>query len=277
MLRLEDVTGLDDHTALALVDGRTQLVVVARDHGLPVHGTPFTRSPSGIWPIRASFKRLLGWPPDEREHTDGRGYTPARPGGPRARAIRGGGSRLERPGVQGGEAACRLPGGGGGSRAADLRARLPLLEAVHARHQPPRVAPPDPHEPEHRPRPATAANAADDPDRHGGGRLLPLQQARGAAARREPRRGARARAPQPGLDRRRTGGGAPRLPGCRRARGHRRVLVRRRSSDPRHPDRHRHVALAPRQAYPEEESRRRSSRMTRSQDMSGLGWTESPR
>src|SRR5262249_47524993 len=72
MLRLEDVTALDDHTAVPLVDDGAELVVVACDHGLPVHGTPFARSPPGISPIRPSFKRLLGWPPDEREHTDGR-------------------------------------------------------------------------------------------------------------------------------------------------------------------------------------------------------------
>ena len=63
---------------------------------------------------------------------------------------------------------------------------------------------------------------------------------------------------QPGLDRRRACRGPARLPRRDRAGRHRRVLLRRRGADPRHPDGHRDVALAPRQAYPQEEPRRRS-------------------
>ena len=51
---------------------------------------------------------------------------------------------------------------GGGPRAADVRARVPVVASVHARHEPARVAAAHPHEPEHRPRPAAAAHAADD-------------------------------------------------------------------------------------------------------------------
>ena len=86
-----------------------------------------------------------------------------------------------------------------------------------------------------------------------GRRLLPLQPARVAGARGEPRRGARARAALPGFDRRGARRRAARLPRRDRARRHRRVLLRRRGADPRHPDRDRDVAFAPRQAYPEEE------------------------
>ena len=63
---------------------------------------------------------------------------------------------------------------------------------------------------------------------------------------------------QPGLDRRGARRRAARLPRRDRAGRHRRVLLRRRGADPRHPDRDRHVASPPRQAYPEEESRGRA-------------------
>ena len=60
-----------------------------------------------------------------------------------------------------------------------------------------------------------------------------------------------------GLDRRRARRRPARLPRRDRARRHRRVLLRRRGADPRHPDRDRDVAFAPRQAYPQEEPRGR--------------------
>ena len=63
-------------------------------------------------------------------------------------------------------------------------------------HEPARLAAAHPHEPEHRPRAPPAAHAADHVARQRGRRLLPLQQARVAGARREPGRGARARAAQ---------------------------------------------------------------------------------
>ena len=53
-------------------------------------------------------------------------------------------------------------------------------QVVHAGHQPARLAAPDPHEPEHRPRPPAPAPARHAAD--GGRRLLPLQQARGRSA-----------------------------------------------------------------------------------------------
>src|SRR5581483_2334280 len=53
--------------------------------------------------------------------------------------------------------------------------------------------------------------------------------------------------------------GPARLPRRGRARRHRRVLVCGRGADPRHPDRDRHVAPAPREAYPEEEPRGQGS------------------
>ena len=43
------------------------------------------------------------------------------------------------------------------------------MAAVHARDEPARLAAADPHEPEHRPRPAPAAHAADDVARHEAG------------------------------------------------------------------------------------------------------------
>ena len=101
-----------------------------------------------------------------------------------------------------------------------------------------------------------AAHAADDVDRHRGRRLLPLQQARVADAGREPRRGARARA---AVSQDSIVDALAEVP-----HDFRDVIVlvdigefslRRRSADPRHPDRHRHVAFAPRQAYPQEEPR----------------------
>ena len=52
----------------------------------------------------------------------------------------------------------------------------PQLGVVPAWHEPPRLAPADPHEPQHRPRPPPAARAADAAAR--GERLLPLRQAR---------------------------------------------------------------------------------------------------
>src|SRR6185312_17456847 len=45
-----------------------------------------------------------------------------------------------------------------------------------------------------------------------------------------------------------------RLPRRARPRRHRRLLLRGRRADPRHPDRNRHVTFASRTAYPEEES-----------------------
>ena len=48
-----------------------------------------------------------------------------------------------------------------------------------------------------------------------------------------------------------------RLPRRGRARRHRRLQLRRRGADPRHPDRHRHVAPAPWAAYPETRAGRR--------------------
>ena len=53
---------------------------------------------------------------------------------------------------------------------------------VHARDEPPRLAAAHPHEPEHRPRPPRAADAGSAAAR--GGRLLPLQPARGGHAER---------------------------------------------------------------------------------------------
>ncbi len=46
-------------------------------------------------------------------------------------------------------------------RAGDLCARVPELALVHARDEPARLAAADPHQPEHRPRPAQAALAGD--------------------------------------------------------------------------------------------------------------------
>ena len=50
-----------------------------------------------------------------------------------------------------------VPRGGRGPHAGDLRARVPQLALVPARHEPARVAAPDPHEPQHRPRPASSS------------------------------------------------------------------------------------------------------------------------
>ena len=71
---------------------------------------------------------------------------------------------------------------------------------------------------------------------------------------REPRLrpGARRRAALAGRRRLRALGGAARLPRRRRARRHRRLHLPGRRPDPRHPDRHRHVAPASRSSYPED-------------------------
>src|SRR5262245_46938015 len=82
-------------------------------------------------------------------------------------------------------------GGGGGPDAGDVRAGLPLVAAVPAGDEPARVAAPDPHEPQHRPRPANPAPAGRAAAR--GRRLLPLQPARVDDRGRQSRRGARAR------------------------------------------------------------------------------------
>ena len=76
--------------------------------------------------------------------------------------------------------------------------------------EPPRVAPADPDQPEHRSRPEVAAQPGPAASR--GRRLLPLQQARVDDCRGEPRRGARDRAPLAELGRRGPGRGSARLP-----------------------------------------------------------------
>ena len=77
-------------------------------------------------------------------------------------------------------------------------------------HEPARLAAAHPHQPEHRPRPPRPAHARHPAAR--GRRLLPLQQARVVAPRREPRRGARDRAALAELGRRGARRGAARLP-----------------------------------------------------------------
>ena len=66
--------------------------------------------------------------------------------------------------------------------AGDVRAGVPQLALVHARHEHARVAAADPDEPQHRPRAAQAAGTADAAAR--GERLLPLRPARGERGRR---------------------------------------------------------------------------------------------
>ena len=100
---------------------------------------------------------------------------------------------------------------------------------------------------------AASSDAADDIDRRGR-RLLPLQPPRVRRPTGTPTR-SRARAALPGLDRRRARRGAARLPRRDRPGRHRRVLLRGRRADPRHPDRHRHVTSSSWKAYPEEEPR----------------------
>ena len=95
-----------------------------------------------------------------------------------------------------------------------------------------------------------------------GERLLPREQARRRGGRAGARPGARRRAALAGRRRRRARRAAARLPRRRRPRRPRRVQLRRRGADPRHPDRHRHVAPPPRPPYPEADARRGDADMT---------------
>ena len=86
-----------------------------------------------------------------------------RDGSSRPGPLRGGGARARRPGLPG-RATVRLnPRGSRGSGAGHVREGVQELAVLHAGHEPPRVAPADPHEPQRRSRPASSSGG---PTRH---------------------------------------------------------------------------------------------------------------
>ena len=165
--------------------------------------------PPGIGVCRASLERpLLGWP-RMSESAPTAAETRSHRGGARDRV------RFEEEALELTDQVYRVARRLVGSReeaedlVQDTYARaFRAWQHVPAGHEPARLAAPDPHEPQHRPRPQAAAHARHAAAR--GRRLLPLQQARVGGRRDEnPRRGARDRAALAGRRRR------ARSPRCR--------------------------------------------------------------